>query len=202
MTDVLLKILLFVIVIPLFGWLLISPLVFIWWFLNTETRDRFTEQHEKIAMAVYIGSFFSLIFVLGHGIEQLLVFIPADWGRYDEEGEFLTTKRSIANVLAFLLSVFFVHVFDKFGKLLTENERLSIIAEIHKRKDGLRYRSRETLIEKRNDTETELQKLRDRWHEGRLSSEAEKELRILKELLDEIDYRIREIEPSDALDDE
>jgi hypothetical protein len=91
-------------------------------------------------MAVFIGAFSSLVFVLGQGIEELLAFIPADWGGYDEDGEFVTAKSSIANTLAFCLSFFFIHVFDKFEKMRTENQRLSIIAEIQKQKDGLRER--------------------------------------------------------------
>lgn len=202
MTNTILMVLMFVIAISLLGWLLISPLVFIWWFLDTETRDRITQEHGTIANAVYIGSFFSLLIVLGQGFEQLLVFIPPDWGGYDEDGEFITTRSQIAYTLAFSISFFFIHVFEKFGKLHTENERLSIIAEIKKRTDGLQYQSRETLIERRNHTKAEMQKLRERSRDDRLSSESENELWILDGLLDELDYRIRVTKPSNEFDEE
>ena len=189
------------------------PLIFIWWFFDTEERDRFAARHEKIAGAVYIGALLSLGMVLVPGIEQFLVFSPDDWGGFDEDGEFVPAKRGVATTMTAFLLLFVVHVFDKFEKLRTENKRLSehatviqeemgIIAEIQKRKDDLRYQCRKTLIEKRDNIEAAVRKLRDISDEGRLSSKSKTKLRILEELLDEINYRIRETEPSDALDEE
>lgn len=202
MTDTLLKITVFVVGIPLFGWLLLSPLIFIWWFFDTDTRDRFALRHEKLTMAVYAGTFFCLVFVLGEGIEELLVFIPADWGEYNEDGDFVTTRNSIAYALAFFLSLLFVDVSRKFDEMRTENERLSVLTETQKRKDGLRHRSREALIRGRDETETKLKELRERSYSGRLSSGDYRELRVLEELLDEFDCRIRKTKPPDALEEE
>ncbi|MBW2740859.1 MAG: hypothetical protein JRE64_18890 [Deltaproteobacteria bacterium] len=132
MNDILLNILPFGLAIPLFGWLIVSPIVFIWWFLDTDNRDLFTERHKRIATVVFFGAFFSFFFVLGQGIEEFLVFISNDWGGYDEDGKFVSTRSSIAHTLALLLTFFFIYVFDKFEKMRTESRRL----EIYKRKDA------------------------------------------------------------------
>jgi len=201
-TNVLLRILGFVVGIPLSAWLLVLPIIFIWWFLDTYTRDEFTQRHEKIAATVVIGTFFSLVLVLGQGIEALLVFIPADWGGHGEDGEFVSARDSWAVPLAILVSFFFVHAFSKFDTMRNENKHLSNLAEIQNRRAGLRHLHRETLIEKQGRTEADLQKLGDRLYEGRLSSGGERELRVLEELLDELNYWIRATEPSDVLDEE
>jgi len=177
------------------------PLVFIWWFFNTEDRDRFAARHEKIAGAVYIGALLSLGIVLAQGIEHFLEFIPGDWGGFDEEGEFVPARRGAATTMTTFLLVFVFHVFDKFEKLRMENKRLSerekvfqeemrIIAEVKKRKDDLRYRSHETLIKKRGNIEAALQKLREP------SSNSSTELRVMEALLDEVNYQIEVTKPN------
>lgn len=187
--------------VAFFVWFFVSPFVVILWFFEPESRDSDLERHERITMALYVGAFISLNIVLGQGIiallvfiNRLLVFIPADWGSSD-------FANFISHLLAFYLSIFLVHVFDKFEKMRIENQRLSTIEEILKRKDGLRYFSRERLKERRDRTEAELKQLRDRPYEVR-SSEERKELCVLEKLLDELDYRIREAEPSEALEEE
>lgn len=190
-----------VLAVSLLAWLIISPPVFIWWFYDTETRDQILKKHENVTIAVYIGTFISFIFVLIQGLEQVFVFIPPDWGGYDEDGDFVSTRYEIACIMAIFISFFFIHVFCKFDKLHTENKRLSYIAEIKKRTDGLRYLSREYLIERRNETKAEMQKLRDSSYDSRRPTEIMDELWILDELLDELECRIRLTEASDTIDE-
>ena len=157
MTHVLLAILFF----GGMGWFILSPLISIWWFFYPETCDRFTDHHEKIAFAVFLGSFFSFFFVLSQGIKELLMFIPA------------SVCDKLSSISAFLLLCFFMYVFKNFGKMRAENYRLSILVEIQNRKDDLRYKSHEALIEKHSERETELHKLRKRFDAGRLSLDRE-----------------------------
>lgn len=184
----------FAVYIPLFSWLIISPAVFVWWFFHPHARDRFFKSHDKIVMAIYIGAFFSFILILGQGIEKLFLFIPGDWGGYDEDGNFVTTRSSIAHGLALLTSFFFFHVFDKFEKLRDENCRLSIIVEVEKRKRALRDSCLDSLIEKRREVETQLNDLREKSYEIEFSSENESEIQILIEMLEELECRIGETE--------
>jgi len=187
------------IMILAYGWLIVSALIFIYWFFDPEMGERFAGQHEKIAVVVYIGSFFCLIVVLGQGIEDFLSFIPADWGDYNEDREFVKDRSKIANGLAFLISLFFVQVFSKLGMLRVENRHLSVNAEIYRRMDGFRCSTREALIKKREETDNELAQLCSSSYEGNLSSEEEKEFLVLEGLLEEIDYRLGKTDHRDAI---
>jgi hypothetical protein len=129
MTSILDAILFFGIKVPVFAWFLVSPPVYIWWFFNTDMRDRFTDRHEKIAAGVGIGSFLCLIFVLMHGIEDLLWFIPAEWGIYDEEKHYSSVKSVISTALALPLSCFFAYVFFKLEEMRREAEQSDAIEE-------------------------------------------------------------------------
>ena len=130
------------------------------------------------------------MFVLSQGIEQILVFIPADWGGLDEDGVLKTARSSIAYTLALVFSFFLVHVFDRFEKLRAENDRLSVAAEIQNRERGLRHQSREALIERRSETEAALKELDTRFQQGRFPSHGERERRILRALLADPDRRM------------
>ena len=187
----------------LLGWLIVSPIVFVFWFFDANMRTRFVERHGGIAIAVFSGTFICLFCILFLGIEKLLVFIPSDWGRYDEDGEFVSATSMIAMVLAIPPFLFFYYVLGTFGEIRSENRRLTIIVEIQKRKDALPHYNRDLLIKKRDETQTELEGLRDlRNDRGFLSADKKGELQILNAILEELKYRIGEIEQSDALDEE
>ena len=151
-------------------------------------------------MVIYIGAFLSLMLIFSQGIEKLLFFIPDNWGGYDENGEFVTTRSLIAYTLALLASFFFGHVFDKLEILRDENHRLNIIAEIERRKRELRYSCLDSLIEKRKKVETKLKDLRKKSYKTRRSFYVKSEIQILEEMLDELEYKISETERHNELE--
>ena len=200
MTD-LLDFLNFGIKISLSLWLLVSPLFFIWWFFDTDRRERFTERHQSITLAIFIGSFLTLAVVLSRGIYELLVFIPADLGAY-EEGEFVTIRSSITTGTALALSFFFLYVFIKFEEIREQNQRMFVIVEFQKRKDVLRYRSRQFLLERRDEVEAELESIYDRTHNRNPTTKEKREVEVLSDLLEKLEYQIRDVEDSDVPDEE
>ena len=65
----------FTILISLFAWLILSPVVFVWWFFDPYAKNRFSKSHGKIAMVIYIGAFLSLMLIFSQGIEKRKVQI-------------------------------------------------------------------------------------------------------------------------------
>ncbi len=173
--------LILLIAIPLFGWLILSPIVFIWWFFDPDARDRFKERHPRVEFAVFIGAFLCICGIFFLGIERVLVFIPGHWGRYDVDGGFIATRLSIASILSLFLGFFFIVVFERFEKIRCENQRLTMIAERDKWKEELRHMSRARLKEKQGDIEAKL-------NDSPLKDYDEKQ--VLKDVLDAIEAQI------------
>ncbi len=199
MPDILWAILFFGIAVPILVWAVVSPFVFVWWVISPNARDRLAQRRPGIVIAICIGAFISLVLVLGQGIEAILAFIPSDLGGYDEDGEL---RGSLAYMLAVFVSVFFIYVFSEFEKMRAENRRLSVIEEIQKRRRGLNCHSRDALVEKRDETEAELAKLRALSPYGGWSTHEGGEIRILEGLLEELEHLMQETSWWDALDDD
>jgi hypothetical protein len=96
---------LLLIVVLLFLWLIVSSIVFIYWWVNPRSRDKFMSSHEKIGVSFYIGAFLSCAFVVSGSLRALLVFIPDSWGGYGEDGEFIRTRDSIAYSVGTVITV-------------------------------------------------------------------------------------------------
>lgn len=91
------------------SWLIISPMVFIWWFF-------FPKKHEKskkspnnewgaVEWIIGFGALLSLVMVLGEGVQIHLWFIPRNLGGVGEDGEFVSARRAISGVLGVLLTL-------------------------------------------------------------------------------------------------
>ena len=143
----------------LLGWLIVSSGFCIWLYFSVRLRHRVIN-NDAMTVIVFLGAFISLTLVLDHGFEKLLAFIPDNWGGFDEDGEFVTTRSSIAIFLAAITSIFFGCMFFRIGELRKENRELKTIVEIENRKKDLKYLSRESLTRKCEETETLLSKLR------------------------------------------
>ena len=115
-------------------------MIYILYFIDTKNLGRYWNVLGKFSSIVLIGSFMSLMYVLGFGIENLLLAIPGDWGRYDEAGELGSTSRYVAYFLAFWSSLFFVKVFSKFENLISENRELDMELEILKEENCQLYK--------------------------------------------------------------
>lgn len=187
------------IIIPAFlvsVWLLVSPVIVIFWFFHTDMRDQFMGRHKKIAMAFFIGSFICIAGVLGQGFEEIFSFLPDSWGGYDEDGDFVTLRSSIAYTLSFFLTVFIAYVFDNLESLREENLRLKVVLEVRERMERLRDCSSGVLTLQRDRLESEFKKLRQQSFNYILQPDEKKELLVLGGLLDEIDGQIRKTPPS------
>jgi hypothetical protein len=89
--DLFFDLLLFV----LFAWVIVSPLIFIYWHFAPGKRGRLQSRHGNIPAVINIGTFLSRVFVLSIGIRSLLSFLPASWGWY-EEGEFVQARKRVS----------------------------------------------------------------------------------------------------------
>lgn len=92
------------------AWLLISPVLFLWWFFAHKHRQHFFKKYELLApigfMIAGVGSFFLLMMVLSQGIEQLLKpMLPSDWGHLDDDGEFVSTANTIGWPLGMVFAI-------------------------------------------------------------------------------------------------
>jgi hypothetical protein len=108
------------------SWLVASSIVVIWWFFRPDKRDAFMYRSEGGVSALYVGAFLSLTIVLQLGLEKLLVFIPRNWGTFDEDGDFASVRTRIAFLIAFALSLFFAYLFGRAAELRTALEKLRL----------------------------------------------------------------------------
>ncbi len=106
----------------LLAWVIVSPLIFLYWHLAPRRRDRFKSQHGNVVAVIQVGTFLSCVLVLSLGIRSLLIFLPAWWGWY-EEGEFVQARQWIAFVLGTLATFFLTHIYAKAEKVWEENEK-------------------------------------------------------------------------------
>lgn len=74
------------------AWLVLSPLVWGYWY----TKDVETQRSRGWGYLVGLGAFISCVYVLTEGIHAGLSFMPDSWGGYDEDGEYVTMRRSIS----------------------------------------------------------------------------------------------------------
>jgi hypothetical protein len=68
--------------ITFYGWLIFSPIIYIWFFFNTRKTEQFKERHHIITIAIHIGASLTLLIVLFRGIEPYFSFIPKNLGTY------------------------------------------------------------------------------------------------------------------------
>jgi hypothetical protein len=179
--------------IPLFGWLIVSPIVFIRFFWDIGETKQFIERHEIIMIAVIIGATLSLFIILFLGIERFLVFIPSDLGFDDNDGYFISIKYYTALILALCFSYFFIHVLYKFKDQPSEYRRIKIVEEIEKLNDESCNYSREFLLEKQEEAKDQFQSLAKLSYP---SAAEEMEMEALENLLDELECQIQENELS------
>jgi hypothetical protein len=99
-----------IIAVILLSWLVISPLVVVWWHFRPDNRKEYIEKREWVAQSLYIGAFLSLIIVLLFGFKEMLFFIPSNWGGFDEDAKFVSARTQVAGWLAVSLSIFVAYL--------------------------------------------------------------------------------------------
>jgi len=198
MSEIHLRAVFLAFLIAFWVWVMASQIAVIYWFFAPDRQRRFVKWHKAIAVAVYIGAFLGLLFLLVAGVESLLVFVPEDWGSYDEYGDFRSHRLSIAVALGLGFALFFVYVFLKCEDLRDKNRELGTVCEIYERKEELRRcsrdfgegHSRDFLLQQREQTQAELHRVSEGGYEREFSTEEERKIRILQEVLYEIDKLI------------
>jgi len=70
------------------GWLVISPIVFAYWFCKQELYFHTAYNTHGVIR----GTFFSVALVLFLGIKELIFFIPYDWGKHGHTGQVVFEK--------------------------------------------------------------------------------------------------------------
>ena len=184
------------------GWLVLSPIICMWWLLNPGSGTDFGETHEGIATVIYVGGIISFFSVLTAGLDRCLFFIPDNWGQYIGGANFIRASLAFAFPLGFVSTCCFGYIFSKYEQVYEENRRLSMVAECHKRTGKLKCWSRYSLVvQKRDEVAGELQRLLGGPDEREVSAKEEREIEILYLVLGELELQIQELDAIDGLDD-
>ncbi len=143
-------------------------------------------------MSICIGAFISCLYITYTGIKMFLIFIPGRWGTYDDEGEFVTMRSSIASILAFLTTCFMGHLFGEIERLRRENREIKVKLQIEEVKKKYDYLDREELEEKSIELKQRIDKLQAiSSSTGYLDPAQVAELDKLYELAEELQKRMQ-----------
>jgi amino acid permease len=147
----------------LFTWLLyligmlpiINCIVVVYWLFNQRDREISFERHYRLTCAIYISAFFTFGGILYIGVQTWLFIIPRSWGSYGDDGEWVTTRSSIAGMLAFAGSFLVAYLFEKYGGLTDKIKQLE--EEKYKKEDEYKelQEKLEVLLEEEDYDEVE-----------------------------------------------
>jgi hypothetical protein len=96
-----LELILPILYLALGAWLLISPLIYIYWHFNRDVR----RQYEEHVHAVFLGTLITLTVMIGTVLTQLLVQIPESWGSLNQDGVFVRMQGYIGFTLGLLAAL-------------------------------------------------------------------------------------------------
>lgn len=102
---------------------IISVVAVVFYSFKPKNYDGFYREHEKVAYCIFGSALLTLGLVLTFGLEKILVFIPAGWGGYDEEGEWVTTRFSIASTLGGTFALYLVYLVGNISQKEKELEK-------------------------------------------------------------------------------
>ena len=183
--------------VPFLLWLTVSPILVIYWQIDPNAQRRFESRHEWFIGAAYIGALMACVYILTQGIEAMLVFIPESWGGYDEDGEWVTSRNSIAFMLAIIASFAIGSVFERHNKLRAEHMRLKIDLQIKEGRAVVAGAGPEQVKKMIQDYEIRTKELYDLKYTDYLSESQEVELKVKSQLL--IDLCLRKSEHDRSL---
>jgi len=197
------NVLFYLISIPFALWLIVSPIIVVrWFFFCPDERLVYSRSHSAIAKGIYIGAFISFVAVVWGGIQNLLFFVPDDWGTFDEDGEFTSVKSMVAGVAALVLGFFIVHVLDRYEKMRSQNEAHRILAEAEKRVSYLSNCSLDDLKEKKEVCLLKREELQQK-HSGCSRSPDDRfEIEVLSNVINTIGSMIKEEEQRILFEDD
>jgi hypothetical protein len=91
------------------AWLIISPLVYIYWHFNRDARH----QYEEHVHAVFLGTLITLTVMIGAVLALFLVHIPESWGWLNHDAVFVRMRGYMAFTLGLLAAI---HVMQSMSK--------------------------------------------------------------------------------------
>lgn len=110
--------------IALGAWLIISPLVYVYWYFNRDAR----RQYEEHAHAVFLGTLITLTVVIGAVLTGLLVHLPESWGSPNQDGVFARMRGYMGFALGFLAAIHFMQSMAR--KKAVEDKKRALCREL------------------------------------------------------------------------
>jgi hypothetical protein len=104
------------------AWVSISPMLWIYWTFKPHQRPANPES--KVMYSIAVGALFGFAGFFAGGFYAALFFIPHWWGTFDEDGEFVRTRYSIAILLGVLASFCAFWFLHRVENLIKENQAL------------------------------------------------------------------------------
>jgi len=130
-----LELILPILYIALGAWLVISPLVYIYWHFNREVR----RQYEEHIHAVFLGTLITLTVVIGAGLTLLLIQIPESRGSLNQDDVFVRMRGYIGFTLGLLVAIHLMQSMSKQEAVEDKKRALCDELEVNLRTNELDY---------------------------------------------------------------
>lgn len=127
--QTILEIILPILYIALGAWLVISPLVYIYWHFNRDVR----RQYEEHVPAVVLGTLITLTVMIGAVLSLFLVHIPESWGWLNHDRVFVRMRGYMGFTLGLLSAIHLMQTVSKKEALEDKKRALSHELEINRR---------------------------------------------------------------------
>ena len=117
------------------AWLIISPLVYIYWHFNRDARH----QYEKHVHVVFLGTLITLTVMIGAVLALFLVYIPESWGWLNHDGVFVRMRGYMGFTLGLLVAIHLMQTVSKNEALEDKKQALCHELEVNRRFGKLDY---------------------------------------------------------------
>ena len=129
------ELILFILYTALAAWLIISPLVYIYWHFNRDVR----QQYEEHVHAVFLGTLITSTVMIGAGLTQLLVFLPESCSRLIQGGGSVGMPGSIGFTMGLLVAIHLMQSMSKKEAFEDKRRALCHELEVNRRISELDY---------------------------------------------------------------
>jgi len=104
-----LELILPILYIALGAWLIVSPVVYIYWHFNRDVR----RQYEEHTHAVFLGTLIAITVIIGALMTQLLLHIPESWATFNQDDAFVRMRGYLGFTLGLLAAIHFMQWMSK-----------------------------------------------------------------------------------------